>query len=145
MPNNLYRIDTSNTHGWQFRKFHNGNQLSKLFSDKKYGGKDESYLAACQYRDEIVGGLHHYRFRRRPQSNSRTGYSGVSITTEKRKGQDVRVYQVHWVDKLGKRHNKRFFAHKYQSEEDALEAAVNFRTERINDAMLDVLRDSEFL
>ncbi len=145
MPDNLYRIDTANTHGWQFRKFHNGSQISRLFSDKKYGGSEKSFSAACEYRDEILGGLHVYRFRRSPQKNSRTGYSGVSITHENRDGEKIRIYQVHWVDSDGKRHNKRFFTSRFKSDKQALQAAIDFRTERINDAMLEVLRNSEFL
>ncbi|MFH1851912.1 MAG: hypothetical protein ABIA75_06170, partial [Candidatus Neomarinimicrobiota bacterium] len=144
MPDNLYRIDTPNTHGWQFRKFYNGQQLSKLFSDKKFGGKEQSFQAARDYRDEILAGLRRYRFRKTPQSNNSTGYSGVSVTHELRKGTKVRVYQVHWVDQVGKRHNKRFFVHKYHTDRLALQAAVDFRTEKINDAMVDALRGSKF-
>lgn len=56
LKNKPIRIETGNTRGWQVRfyyqeegetKYH-----SKLFSDGVYGGKDEAYEAAIEYRDE---------------------------------------------------------------------------------------------
>ena len=56
LKNEPIRIETGNTRGWQVRFYYQKNgetkYHSKLFSDGVYGGKDEAYDAAIEYRDE---------------------------------------------------------------------------------------------
>lgn len=145
MVKNIYRIDTRYTHGWQFRKNYRGRQYSKFFSDSLLGGSEKAYAAAVAHRDTQIKRMVPYRFRNRKQKNNTTGRTGISCTYEKRRRGIIKVLQVHWVDKEGKRHNKKFYVHRYSSERQALAAATDFRLARENDAILDRLRNSEFL
>ena len=57
-PDNLKSIsridqETRNTHGWYVRVSFFGKTFTKLFSDKKCGGKDISLKAAITWRDEV--------------------------------------------------------------------------------------------
>lgn len=53
MPDNIYRVDHTSTHGWQVRFVHRGRRLGRLFSDSHHGGREQAYEKACLYRDEI--------------------------------------------------------------------------------------------
>jgi hypothetical protein len=67
-------------------------------------------------------------FRKTPQSNSKTGINGVSITyTMGNKGRTkMPVVNVHYKLK-GKEHNKRFYIHLYTSLRACLKDAVAYR------------------
>jgi hypothetical protein len=49
----VIRIDSDSTHGWQVRVYRHGKTYSKLFSDRKCGGRDAAFEAACAYREEL--------------------------------------------------------------------------------------------
>ena len=53
----ISRIDSGSTHGWFVRGYRNGVTHSKLFSDRKCGGKGKAQKAARQYRDELYAKL----------------------------------------------------------------------------------------
>lgn len=46
----ISRIDFQHTHGWFVRVYREGVTHSKLFSDKKYGGKTQALKRAQAYR-----------------------------------------------------------------------------------------------
>ncbi len=52
----VIRIDSDSTHGWQVRVYRDGKTFSRLFSDKKWGGKDKAFEAAQAYREELARG-----------------------------------------------------------------------------------------
>lgn len=57
LKNEPIRIETGNTRGWQVRFYYQNEEgetkyHSKLFSDGVYGGEEEAYDAAIEYRDE---------------------------------------------------------------------------------------------
>lgn len=58
-PKNIVRIDIDhrNTHGWQVRVTRHNERHTKFFSDSRYGGSDEAYQAAEQYRDQLIAEL----------------------------------------------------------------------------------------
>ena len=58
-PRNIVRIDIPhrNTHGWQVRVTRQNERHTKFFSDSRYGGSDEAYAAAKQYRDQLIAEL----------------------------------------------------------------------------------------
>jgi len=47
----ISRIDSGSTHGWFVRGYRNGVVYSRLFSDRKIGGKNKARDAAKAYRD----------------------------------------------------------------------------------------------
>jgi hypothetical protein len=49
----ISRIDSGSTHGWFVRGYRNGWTYSKLFSDRKCGGKGKAKALAKKYRDEL--------------------------------------------------------------------------------------------
>jgi hypothetical protein len=49
----ISRIDSGSTHGWFVRGYKNGTTYSKLFSDKKSGGKGKAKTLAKTHRDEL--------------------------------------------------------------------------------------------
>lgn len=53
-PTGVSRIDSKNTHGWFVRVYRNGKTHSKLFSDSKFGGREDGLRAAVEYRRELV-------------------------------------------------------------------------------------------
>ena len=58
-PRNIVRIDIPhrNTHGWQVRVTRRNERHTKFFSDSRFGGSDEAYAAAEQYRDQLIAEL----------------------------------------------------------------------------------------
>lgn len=49
----ISRIDSGSTHGWFVRRYKAGKTFSRLFSDRKLGGKGKAKSAALSYRDEL--------------------------------------------------------------------------------------------
>lgn len=49
----ISRIDSRSTHGWFVRGYKEGKTYTKLFSDKKTGGKGKALDAAKAYRDTL--------------------------------------------------------------------------------------------
>lgn len=49
----ISRIDSGSTHGWFVRGYKGGLTYSKLFSDKKNGGKGKALKLAKEYRDKL--------------------------------------------------------------------------------------------
>ncbi|MFB6229544.1 MAG: AP2 domain-containing protein [Salinibacter sp.] len=106
---NLFRIDTGRTHGWQVRIIRNGERHTKLFSDKKYGGKESAYEKALAHRNEMLeelpdlpdeGPLHTDEVHeRRWEAVTRTGVKGIgfTMTTYSRATDAKRPYiTAHW-------------------------------------------------
>lgn len=55
IPENITRFDYHHTHGWWFRMSHDFNKkFSKLFSDSKYGGRDNALKAAIVFRAKYI-------------------------------------------------------------------------------------------
>ncbi len=50
---NISRIDNKKTNSWRVHIFRKGERESKLFTDNKYGGKEESLKEAYTYRNAI--------------------------------------------------------------------------------------------
>lgn len=53
----ISRIDSGSTHGWFVRAYRNGKTYSKLFSDRKCGGKGKALKLAKEHRDELQAKL----------------------------------------------------------------------------------------
>ena len=61
----ISRIDSKHTHGWYVRVYANGGVfVSKLFSDRLYGGKQKALENAIKYRDhnEMVAELERAKY-----------------------------------------------------------------------------------
>lgn len=77
---NISRIDTNRAHGWRVRFEQGRLQISKLFSDRVYGSKEEARDEAIRYRDEIKRNLRtsqHDLGIKLEDADTNTGYLGI--------------------------------------------------------------------
>lgn len=133
----ISRIDSGSTHGWFVRAYKNGKTHSKLFSDKKYGGRDAALEKARGYRHHLREKLDQVpqkpRARRlvyRDNRNS-TGILGVSRTRKRNKnGTITDCFSVSWRPQPGVQKCTSFSIRKY-GEKKAFELAVSHRRQKL--------------
>ena len=135
----ISRIDSGSTHGWFIRGYRNGKTYSKLFSDRKNGGKGKAQKLAKAYRDELIAELEAIpkkpRRRRIVTSDSRntTGELGVSRTTKiGPNGTTHECYSVTWRPEPKTQKCTSFSIKKY-GEKKAFKLAVDFRRARMRE------------
>jgi hypothetical protein len=129
----ISRIDTKDTHGWFVRAYHDGKTHSRFFSDNPHGGRDKASKKAIAYRDKYYRdhNIQHLPFFTKPMPQNTTGINGVSETYQRaRNGTKIPCFSVFWAPYPNVRKTKRFYFHHYNSREDALQAAAEFRKER---------------
>lgn len=129
----ISRIDSGSTHGWFVRGYRNGTTYSKLFSDRKCGGKGKAQKLARDYRDELAEQIEAIpkrpRARRIVTSDARntTGELGVSRTTKLGpNGTKHECYSVSWRPEPGVQKCTSFSIKKY-GEKKAFKLAVAHR------------------
>lgn len=131
-PKGISRIDSGSTHGWYVRVYRNGKTYSKLYSDKKYGGKDRALRYAKKARELAQESIEKEpkQFKKRmvtKTSRNSTGIVGVSKTRKKNKsGSYSEYYQVTWTPEKGVVKNRQWSIKKY-GQREALKRAVDFR------------------
>ena len=129
----ISRIDSGSTHGWFVRGYRNGKTFSRLFSDKKNGGKNAALDKARQFKQELMQKLNELpsepRARRivtRDARNS-TGVLGVCRTRKKSpNGKLNECYSVSWRPSPGVQKCTSFSIRKY-GEGKAFALAVEHR------------------
>ncbi|HIG73180.1 MAG TPA: hypothetical protein EYQ24_00965 [Bacteroidetes bacterium] len=129
----VIRIDSDSTHGWQVRVYRHGKTYSKLFSDRKHGGKEEAFEAAVAYRSELeeeVAAMPDAAPRRRlirRNKNNSTGVVGISRTYKRdRRGIKHEVYAVSWNPEPGVARGTSFSIKRY-GEDTAFRLACELR------------------
>jgi len=140
----ISRIDSEacRTYGWYVRARFNGKVISKLFSDKKYGGKAQALMKARRYYKKSLEKL----IRKHSDLNTNklpvktivtrnrknnTGVVGVQKITKHNTGGSVYVaYRVNWTDKSGKSKNK-FFSIDKLGKRKAFNMACEYRKEKL--------------
>ncbi|MGJ8641530.1 MAG: hypothetical protein ACSHYA_19220 [Opitutaceae bacterium] len=129
----ISRIDSGSTHGYFVRAYHSGKTYSKLFSDRKCGGKEPALAQAIVYRDELTATLavikKEPRKRRTVTSDSRnkTGELGVTRTTKTgANGTKHECYSVSWRPEPKVQKCTSFSIKKY-GEKKAFKLAVEHR------------------
>ncbi|MEM1044172.1 MAG: hypothetical protein AAGI91_16305 [Bacteroidota bacterium] len=135
----VIRIDSDSTHGWQVRVYRHGKTYSKLFSDRKCGGKEEAFQQALVYRDELqaeVDAMPESEPKRRlirHNKNNATGVLGVSRTFKRdRHGHRHEVYAVSWNPAPGEARGTSFSIRKY-GEETAFKMACKLRFQKMKE------------
>lgn len=123
----ISRIDSEvcRTYGWYVRARFNGKVISKLFSDKKYGGKAKALMKARRYYkksfETLIKKYSDFNPNKVPAKiivsqnrKNNTGVVGVQKITKHNSGGTVYVaYRVNWTDKTGKSRNKFFSVEKW--------------------------------
>lgn len=129
----ISRIDSGSTHGWFVRGYRNGKTYSKLFSDRKCGGKTKAHKLAKEYRDDLSEKLESIPKKQRPRrivasdSRNTTGELGVSRTTKTGpNGTKHECYSVSWRPEPGVQKCTSFSVKKY-GEKKAFKLAVEHR------------------
>ena len=119
-------MDHGRTHGWFVRAYRNYKVYSKLFSDKKFGGKGKALAEAKSFLailTEQVAKEPSTRkpFRTRAQPNNKLGVVGVSETSKKSgSGKLMPCFTVYWRGDDGKARNYAFYFTRYGSRDAAL-------------------------
>ncbi|MEX0330948.1 MAG: AP2 domain-containing protein [Puniceicoccaceae bacterium] len=129
----ISRIDSASTHGWFVRGYRNGKTYSRLFSDLKCGGRDNSLQEAREFRESLNAQLQSIpqkpRGRRivRKDSRNRSGVIGVCRTTKKSPNGNLNeCYSVSWRPEPGVQKCTSFSIRKY-GEKKAFQLAVAHR------------------
>ncbi len=135
----ISRIDSNSTHGWFVRGYKNGKTYSKLFSDKKCGGKRKALWAARAHRDELNDEL--AKIPQKPRGRrivlhdkrNTTGVLGVCRTKKTTpSGSIVECFSVSWRPEPGVQKCTSFSINKY-GEKKAFELAVKLRRKRMQE------------
>ena len=135
----VIRIDSDSTHGWQVRVYRDGKTYSRLFSDKKAGGREEAFKAAKAFRQTLVEEVaelpatpRRRRLIRRNRNNS-SGVVGVSRTFKSdRRGVRHEVYAVSWNPEPGVARGTSFSIKRY-GEDTAFRLACQLRWEKMKE------------
>lgn len=100
------RIDQpeKHTHGWYVRVRFNGNEVSKFFPDKQFGGKTKSLQSAIDFRDDTerkLGKPRTDRFVVGHNARGRKEMTGVRLVVKKTRNasgelRESPVYEVTW-------------------------------------------------
>lgn len=128
----IARIDLpqAGTHGWQVRMQRRGVKYGKFFADGLHGGVPQSYLAALNWRDELVARLSEEEnaariCRRSPRNSSGVvGVSKVRVTAPN--GTGYWFWQATWCPAPGERRCVKFSV-KRHGEKQAFRLAVEAR------------------
>ncbi len=135
----VIRIDSESTHGWQVRVYRHGKTYSRLFSDRKLGGREKTFEAALAYRKQLeqeVAQMPEAAPRRRLVRYNRSNTSGVVgvSRTYKRDRRGVRheVYAVSWNPEPGVARGTSFSIKRY-GEDEAFERACKLRWEKMKE------------
>jgi hypothetical protein len=136
----IVRIDkpkndlTRGTHGWQVRGPGKRGYHSRLFSDRKHGGREEARSAAEAYRQEVEklypSSSHSPPYKDKPQPNNTSGVLGV-YRSHQYHG-ETGEKQEYWVafcpvGPSGRRYSKKFYISDEQDDEEAFRLAVELR------------------
>ncbi|MEM1116069.1 MAG: hypothetical protein AAF845_10320 [Bacteroidota bacterium] len=135
----VIRIDSDSTHGWQVRVYRHGKTYSRLFSDRKCGGREEAFEAAVAYRKELeaeVAQMPESAPRRRlitRNKNNSSGVVGISRTFKRdRRGIRHEVYAVSWNPEPGVAKGTSFSIKRY-GEDTAFRLACELRFDKMKE------------
>ncbi len=135
----ISRIDSGSTHGWFVRGYKNGKTFSRLFSDKKWGGKRPALQEAKKYRDSLREELDRIPTKPRGRrlvfrdSRNTTGVLGVCRTSKRSaSGKLNECYSVSWRPEPGVQKCTSFSIRKY-GEQKAFELAVAHRRKMLKE------------
>ncbi|MBN1407366.1 MAG: hypothetical protein JW956_06245 [Calditrichaceae bacterium] len=142
MHKGISRIDSKNTHGWYVRIYANGGVfVSKLFSDRLHGGKQQALKDAISYRDhnQMVADLKRKDMRSRskrpfyskPPKNNTSGVVGVNEILSTSNGKKVHYFQATWSEN-GKARSKKYYITPNRTTQQAREAAIQHRLTMVN-------------
>jgi hypothetical protein len=140
----ISRIDSEacRTYGWYVRARFQGKVISKLFSDRKYGGKAKALMKARRFykksMEKLVRKHSDIATDKIPvktivskNKRNNTGVVGVQKIERKNYGGTVyQAYRVNWTDRSGKSRTK-FFSIDKHGDKKAFVMACQHRKDKI--------------
>ena len=129
----ISRMDTGSTRGWFLRVYQRGEVYRKFFSDSVFGSGEAALQAAIAHRDAYVREhqIEYLPFFTAPMKSNTTGVHGVSETFQcTSSGEKIPCFSVFWAPRRNERRTKRFYIHHFDSREETLQAAAEFRKEK---------------
>jgi hypothetical protein len=132
----ISRIESEKCVGWFVRAYRDGKTFSKLFSDRKCGGKGKALALAKQYRETLEAqlppanrvGRDGPSYYTKVMRHNKTGVNGVfkSHNTSSTSGKKYEFFGVHYKE-AGKSKIKKIYLHHHRSEKSALREAAKLR------------------
>jgi hypothetical protein len=110
----ITRIDSDNTNGWYVRIRKRGLKFEKLFSDRKYSGREDALKEAKKYLEQCVRKVETHKIK--------TNVAKIRRTTKKSRGYVYDVFEVSWLPAPGLRKKKSFSIKKYGERKASIEA-----------------------
>lgn len=145
---NIIRIDTKKvkgrssggTHGWQVKFQLNEQEISKFFSDKKYGGVEAALDEAITFRDSFLVDIHAAKANKRENNDIQVGdrIPGVMLIKGRKKATSDEYssyWHAQWTTLDGKREYKNFFIARYgydKARELAIQARLEAAGKKVN-------------
>jgi len=138
---------------WYVRIYANGGVfVSKLFSDRLHGGKQQALKDAAAFRDhnqmvadlkkKELPGKNKRPFYKNPPKNNTSGIVGVNEINSTSGGKTVHYFQATWSEN-GKARSKKFYVTPKRSAFQAREAAVQHRNVMIQKLEKDWLNNKD--
>lgn len=144
---NIIRIDTKqptgssgSTHGWQVKFQYEEKEISKFFSDSKYGGMETALGEAKIFRDSFLIDWHAVKSNKaenlnNPNDSKIIGVMFVKGKKKVRTDEHSSYWHAQWTTTDGKKEFKNYFVAKYGYDK-AYELAVQARSDAVNQARL---------
>lgn len=141
-PKNVFRIDIEPdeenpdrhpTHGWQVRVKRHGEQHTKYFSDKRFGGKEKALEEAVEYRDELIEELPDPLdpVQKSAEARSKTGVVGLNFCWKDDGSGKLKPYvQLSWLRDDGTRKSAAFSVRKWNLRRAVWKACVRLAEAR---------------
>jgi hypothetical protein len=134
-PKSISRIETEDYCAWFVRIHYEGAYVRRTFNDNKFGGKEDAFKEALQWRDDMEKQMGKPRTDRTVQKKNVV--DGRDIGIYRRKARHVKrgriyyrdIYEVTWCPKPGKVWRKTISVTKH-GEEEALRMARAIREEK---------------
>jgi len=118
--------DSVGTHGWLVRLQRRGVRVNRFFSDAAWGGYEDAFAIAQQFRDRIIAGWGRQdqakpvsrQSHTAPAARNRSGVVGVAeIVQRSPGGGEYRFWQASWTDQEGRRVSVRFSVRRFGTSE----------------------------
>jgi len=145
---NIIRIDGKRSHGWQVKFSFKNKEVSKFFSDGKYGGIVTALDEARNFRDSFLVDWHALKSKRgatkHPSDVKKV--QGVMFVKGKKKAtcdEYSSHWRAQWVSPTGKKEFKNFFVATYGYKE-AYDLAVQARLEATGETLESVKAKTSF-
>lgn len=134
--------DGKNMYGWLVRAYGGGKTFSKYFSDRRFGGKEESRIKAVEHLEaltkEVKEKFADYKprqnqplYRKRRGSSNKTGVVGIHRCETVNHGKPVAYWAATWNEGGKPKDKKFYFGRETRTEEEAKKMAIEWRARKI--------------